>query len=148
MKPKEILGYCPECHGTGARPLPEHLAETIRLFARGQKRIASEVHKALKLDVTVSAMNARLEDLRKAGLLKRERKGKTWVYSRTETTIKPCVPKGGTVATDAAEKIMDALSKRKGIDLYQYDADSINEIREEIAEVVRDAIRKAAEAAT
>jgi hypothetical protein len=46
------------------------------------------------------------------------------------------------MAKAIAEKIMRALSARRGIDLYQYDDDIIDEIREEIADIVEQGAAK------
>lgn len=72
---------CAACNGTGKQRLPEALERTIRLFKPKKRITASEAHELLaEHQITVAAVNNRLEDLRKLGLLNRKRDGKSYLY--------------------------------------------------------------------
>lgn len=72
---------CHHCDGTGAIPLPDHLADTL-----------DEVHGEItSLDLqkkfpstTQNAKSNYLEALRKLGFLARRRRGKWWVYRKLQ----------------------------------------------------------------
>lgn len=71
---------CPRCEGEGKVPLPEHLSEALK--AVPSKGVTYVENVAAKLDIKPSAASNRLVDLLLMGLLKREREGKYWRYSR------------------------------------------------------------------
>ena len=71
---------CPRCEGEGKVPLSDHLKEA--LLAVPTKGCTYVENVAAKLDIKPSAASNRLVDLLIMGLLKREREGKYWRYSR------------------------------------------------------------------
>lgn len=72
---------CAACNGTGKQRLPEVLERTIRIFKPKKRLTAHEAHELLaEYHLTVAAINNRLEDLRKLGLLARKREGKSFFY--------------------------------------------------------------------
>lgn len=73
---------CPTCEGTGRAPLPEALQETLNVMPKKGTFTAADLQSKIPSTVTVNAMNNRLESLRDLGMVKRERNGKFWNYSR------------------------------------------------------------------
>lgn len=73
---------CPNCEGKGKAPLSKHLQETLALIPKRGSVVAEDVQKKLSLETPNAASN-RLLDLLILGLVKRERSGKFWNYSRT-----------------------------------------------------------------
>lgn len=73
---------CPTCSGTGRAPLQEALQETLDVLPRRGTFTAGAIHEKIPGTVTINAVNNRLEDLRALGILKRERNGRFWSYSR------------------------------------------------------------------
>lgn len=61
--------------------MPEHLRSTLAFFAkRGAERTAAEIAERNEDQIAVTAINNRLERLRKLGLLDRRRVGHAFVY--------------------------------------------------------------------
>lgn len=73
---------CPTCSGTGRAPLPEAIQETLDILPKRGQFTAADIQPKVPGTVTVNAINNRLEYLRDLGILKRERNGKFWNYSR------------------------------------------------------------------
>lgn len=74
---------CPECHGKGEVPLPEWAVEVMALFKPKNAELTSEqVSEKTGDEVTLNAINNRLERLRDLHFLKRRRVGKWWHYSK------------------------------------------------------------------
>lgn len=73
---------CPACEGSGRVPLDGRSQAVYDLIAKGRRRwTAADVLTALGHDdVHVTAINNRLEKMRTAGLLSRERKGRRMYY--------------------------------------------------------------------
>jgi hypothetical protein len=72
---------CRKCNGTGQIELTGPLAEAFALFRGRQQKDAEAVKAELGLsEITVSAINNRLEDLRRLGLLDRKKKGRVFMY--------------------------------------------------------------------
>lgn len=93
---------CRTCGGSGHEQLEPHLDETYRLFDTFMAHLtARDVREALghTKTHTVPAFNARLEALRKLGLLERSQLGNTYTY------FKPTPPNDEPTirGTDAAD---------------------------------------------
>lgn len=73
---------CPTCAGTGRAPMPEALQETLDVLPKRGTFTAADIQTKIPSTVTINAVNNRLEALRELGMLKRERNGKFWNYSR------------------------------------------------------------------
>lgn len=89
---------CRACNGKGKVALNERQQDVLSLFGSGRQYSAQGAHEALQLDetVNVSAINNRLEDLRKVGLLQREKKGRAFFYRLvSKSPPKPKGPKPG-----------------------------------------------------
>lgn len=70
---------CPQCEGAGRVPLSEHLQDTLSRLDSRVGRTAADVSGA----ATPNAVSNRLVYLFQLGLVKRERVGKFWYYTRT-----------------------------------------------------------------
>ena len=78
---KSPLAKCPKCNGTGQFPIGSGLLDTLNILKAKGPRTATHVHAILDdRFITVTAINQRLEDLRKLGLVLRTRKGRQFVY--------------------------------------------------------------------
>lgn len=73
---------CSKCGGTGCVQLPPRMLHVLKMVGEGHDT-APKLH-AFEDDVTITAINNRLEDLRNLGLLARRKSGKTWIYSLVE----------------------------------------------------------------
>lgn len=75
---------CKHCDGSGFVELSEHLRDTLSKFQPGKQLRACDVFDMMPflMPTTINAINNRLEDLRAMGLLKRERRGRFYYYSR------------------------------------------------------------------
>lgn len=71
---------CPKCEGNGEIDMPSTHARTLRLFTKSSDLSADVARDKLGEDITVNALNGRLEDLRELGRLDRYREGKTYFY--------------------------------------------------------------------
>lgn len=71
---------CPKCGGAGRVYLSAELWATLVVLQRHRKATAARVHQDLGVMVSVPAVNNRLEDLRKLGLVRRRRNGVSVVY--------------------------------------------------------------------
>lgn len=77
---------CPNCKGQGEVCLGDELARVLWLFTHPRIRLhAGKVLELIKEEVSVTAMNNRLERLRKLDLLQRHRVGRAWHYSKKAT---------------------------------------------------------------
>lgn len=77
---------CDKCDGKGKLPLPQGLAKVLRLV-RAHYQTAEDINAKLSHeDVTVNAINGRLEKLRGFGLVKRHREGKFYHYSAVKAS--------------------------------------------------------------
>lgn len=86
---------CPACDGDGFVPLPPHLWRTLIALRREGPMTVAEVRERIpeRPPVGHTAINNRLEALRRTGLVTRRRlergsgwgriSGKTWVYEAT-----------------------------------------------------------------
>lgn len=72
---------CPTCGGGGRAPLHEHLQETLDAIPRRGFATAEDLHAKFS-GITANAISNRLADLFELKLVKRERFGKFWRYSR------------------------------------------------------------------
>jgi hypothetical protein len=75
---------CPKCKGTGRAELSEALHATLSFVRQSGTCSAAQLSQAMnsvgKYQFHPTAYNNRLEELRRAGLVVRERFGKTWLY--------------------------------------------------------------------
>jgi DNA-binding transcriptional ArsR family regulator len=73
---------CGKCGGKGKTPLDDTRWKTLQLLARLKRASAPELYEQSgeKDHIGPSALNQRLEDLRKLGLVDREREGSSWTY--------------------------------------------------------------------
>ena len=76
---------CPKCAGTGRVDLTEALRAVLDFVRESGGCSAAQVHAALNparspYRFHPTAFNNRLEELRAAGLVERERFGKSWLY--------------------------------------------------------------------
>lgn len=74
---------CPKCNGTGKIPLSDVLQATLGAVSVNGTTTAPELYKYCDWDgVGVTALNNRLEDLWKLGILERKRThgGRGWTY--------------------------------------------------------------------
>lgn len=78
---KEPSVKCPTCGGSGRTTLSDTMLKTFRVVKQLRKASAPDVLGKMPDEVSVSAINNRLEDLRKLGLIKRKRVGKLYEYS-------------------------------------------------------------------
>lgn len=69
---------CPKC-GEGSVPLPESLQETLNEVRRTPGFTAQEMLDRFP-GIGVTAINNRLEDLRRIGLVRRQRDSHSWRY--------------------------------------------------------------------
>jgi DNA-binding HxlR family transcriptional regulator len=77
---------CPMCGGVGDVPFAKVHARLARLCERMYSQpplSAQDLHAAAPGDVSVTAYNNRLEDLRALGFVERRKQGRRWVYSLT-----------------------------------------------------------------
>jgi hypothetical protein len=75
---------CPKCNGSGHVDLYPDLLETLKLVRTLKLPTASAIKPRLtNQQMSVTAVNNRLEDLRKLGLVDRTRQGRQWVYKPT-----------------------------------------------------------------
>lgn len=88
LKTKEALAQgirphvcCPKCNGDGKIPMPDELWEVLNVLRWHGPKCAEQV--ALEVDWFghQTAINNRLEALRDMGLVKREKKGRMWMYA-------------------------------------------------------------------
>ena len=78
---KRPLIPCSHCFGSGKVELPEHLLKVLEMVFKHRRVSAPEVLRMIGGRSGVTAMNNRLEDLRRLGLVIRERTGNAWYYS-------------------------------------------------------------------
>jgi len=80
MKQPNPSVKCQSCKGTGLAEMADSLAETLGRF----KAKPLSAHDLYDPDagVTINAMNNRLEKLRVAGFLSRNRIGRHWFYAK------------------------------------------------------------------
>lgn len=73
---------CRKCEGKGEQPLDDVLWNTLQLLAKLKRASAPEMYEKApdKSFLVPSAINQRLEDLRKLNLVDRVREGKVWKY--------------------------------------------------------------------
>lgn len=69
----ELTRSCGACDGTGRVPLPPSLLEMLILLKNRRQLTATDLRRLTKADVGVTAINNRLEELRRLGLVERER---------------------------------------------------------------------------
>lgn len=65
----------------GVIPMDGALLDTLNLLRRVKGADSFEVLDKLGAKVSVTAINNRLEELRKLSLVKRERRGRRWFYT-------------------------------------------------------------------
>jgi DNA-binding HxlR family transcriptional regulator len=76
---------CKKCSGAGTVPMPPELQQTLRQVAAGDGTTEA-IHRRDpdRKVITRAAINARLDDLRREGLVKREKgPGKYFIYTAT-----------------------------------------------------------------
>lgn len=80
MKRPQIT--CHKCEGKGEQPLDDVLWNTLQLLSKLKRVSAPEMYDKSpdKSFIVPSAINQRLEDLRRLDLVDREREGKVWKY--------------------------------------------------------------------
>lgn len=74
---------CPRCGGSGEIELPLDLLEIFSKISKSGKATARALHADLT-GITCSAVNNKLERLRKAGFVTRQRDGRAWYYKIDE----------------------------------------------------------------
>lgn len=79
-KEEGICIVCPHCKGVGKVNLPRRLRETLNYVEAGYST-ATEIQTEFLRDIGITAVNNRLEDLRKLGIIKRHKQGKQWIYT-------------------------------------------------------------------
>lgn len=72
---------CETCGGSGRQPLSPSMRETLGAIPKRGTVVAEDLLSKIK-GVQQTAINNRLEGLRRYGFVKRERFGKFWRYSR------------------------------------------------------------------
>lgn len=72
---------CETCGGSGRQELWPALIETLNTIPKRGAVVAADIFPKIK-GVQLTAINNRLEGLRRYGFVKRERCGKFWRYSR------------------------------------------------------------------
>jgi hypothetical protein len=60
---------CTKCQGSGTVEMPRHLSETLDFLAANPDSTSLELRDAIAPKLTVTAMNNRLDDLEKMGLV-------------------------------------------------------------------------------
>lgn len=90
MKSKTVPKIqCPTCHGNRVIELKGELRAAYEIIAGKRKGLtSSETHKLLNIKIGKSAVNNRLEDLRKIGLAERTREGRSWRYKAVKQKTK------------------------------------------------------------
>lgn len=73
---------CPECKGQGTVPLSLRLQETLDLVPSNGSVTADAIRLRVRAFITANACSNRLAELLELGLVKRERRGKFWFYTR------------------------------------------------------------------
>lgn len=84
---KQPTVTCPKCNGSGKVDLDGVLAATLEIVRLSKGADVFQVHSAVPDKVSVTAINNRLEDLRRLGLVFRNRVGRRWIYHYTK--LKP-----------------------------------------------------------
>lgn len=97
---KQICITCPQCEGKGRVGLPNSLSDTLAMIPKNGARCAEELAQKSIEDIGVTAWSNRLVNLLMLGLVKRERDGKYWRYSRAT----PHSPQGEVAEELAAAK--------------------------------------------
>ena len=72
---------CPKCDGSGEIALFPELAEVYNCLRKAGAQSAPQLLKRIKAKVHPTAMNQRLERLRRLGLVERTRMGREWQYA-------------------------------------------------------------------
>ena len=78
------LVTCHHCKGAGKLPLSDDMLLTLDAVKYLQEADVIEVKTAVLWEGHTTAINNRLEDLRKLGLLTRKRDGRRWLYRPNE----------------------------------------------------------------
>lgn len=79
MKRPSITCRC--CNGKGIEPLPQGLWDTLRLLKKRGPSTAGNLLPTLRSDgIQASAVNNRLEALRKLDYVERKKRSREWVY--------------------------------------------------------------------
>lgn len=82
MKPKSLQIQCQKCHGTGRVEISNELRSVLELVKKNAPVSVFRVYNLLGNPyIGVTAINQRLEDLRKLGFVERERQGKAFFYT-------------------------------------------------------------------
>ena len=85
---KSPLAECPKCKGSGKIPIGSGLLDTLNILKAKGPKSAPDIHMILDDDfITITAINQRLEDLRKLGLVCRVRQGRAFIYSASPKHI-------------------------------------------------------------
>ena len=74
---------CERCGGTGKVAMPEHLQTTLNLLPK-KSTITAHMLNGKCPSVKTTAFSNRLRDLLDLGLVQREKRGRFWLYSRTQ----------------------------------------------------------------
>lgn len=93
------LVECHHCKGCGKLPLSVDMLLTLDAVKFLTPATAGEVATAVLWSGHVSAINNRLEDLRRSGLLSRQRDGRRWMYRYNGADQRPGHT-GGWIASD------------------------------------------------
>lgn len=80
---------CPTCKGTGTSTLTKELRETFSMFDAKSRLTAKQVHETTTEELTLPAVNNRLETLRNLGLLDRVKDGRSFKYFLAKNRTAP-----------------------------------------------------------
>lgn len=75
-----ITMACPKCGGNGTVPMTSALLEMLSLVKRMPGKTAPEYINSVHSQLVTTSFNNRLEELRRLGLVRRERDGKSFRY--------------------------------------------------------------------
>lgn len=83
MKSDTATLTCPQCHGSGHVPLPNHLAELLPIVKKIPDATIEKIHEAhpRKDEVTEGAIANRMADLLTLGLVERRRVSRWFHYN-------------------------------------------------------------------
>lgn len=98
----KINARCPKCGGTGTVQMGDGYAGVLDALRKCGPKTVRELAFIFPR-VRATAMNNRLEYLRAAGLVKREREGIAWIYEAV-VVGESCDPNAGKPSYTAEEK--------------------------------------------
>jgi predicted transcriptional regulator len=83
MKP-DLTVKCLRCDGTGRQDLPPEMSDTLKVVIKLKEATSKQIYDKMKCSGHLTLVHNRLEFLRRAGAVKRERKNKRFFYSPTK----------------------------------------------------------------